>query len=240
MGGAVNASKSTLLRALRGMGYAALLLTIFEACSGDDTTSPSPPAGPATLEITGIALGQGFFSEGDQASQLLACDYTIGVNVQITNWTLLAPARCGGALQCGQLRVSLLDGASSAELLTVISAGNGVALDVRSLLSADPPLVDGAYTIKVELVDDAGKVYVPLDGGNGTEQKNFSMTLPSACPSTPPGSGGTGGSASGGTSGAGHAGAGGDSAGEEHAGAGGDSNGPSAAGTAGAAGTEGA
>ncbi len=166
-----------MLRALRGLGYAALLLTVFEACSGDDASTPLPPAGPARVEITGIALGQGFVGDGG-ASSVLACDYTVGVNVQTTDWTLLGPGRCGGALQCGQLRVSLLDGPVGAELLTIVTASNGAALDIGSLLSADPPLQAGTYSIMVELVDDLGKPYIALDGGNGSTQKEFFMALP--------------------------------------------------------------
>ncbi len=105
----MNASQSTLLRALRGFGYTTLFLTVFQACNGNDASTPTPPAGPATLVITGISLGQGLYGDGGAASDL-ACDQSIGVNVQTTNWTLLPPGRCGGALQCGQLRVTLLDG----------------------------------------------------------------------------------------------------------------------------------
>ncbi|HKO53618.1 MAG TPA: hypothetical protein VJV79_38180, partial [Polyangiaceae bacterium] len=174
----MNASQS-MLRALRGLGYAALLLTIFQACSGDDASAPLPPPGPASVEITGIALGQGFVGDG-VTSAVLGCDYTVGVNVLTTNWTLYPPGRCGAALQCGQLRVSLLDRLDGAEILTVVSAGNGVALDVGSLRVATAPLTPTAYAIKVELVDDLGKVYLPLDGGNGSAQQEFVMALPRA------------------------------------------------------------
>jgi len=231
-GGNVNASPSTLLRAVQSLGYVALLLTVFEACSGDQASPPTPPAGPATIEISGIALGQGFFGDGG-ASSTLGCDYTIGVNVQTTNWTLLPPARCGGALQCGQLRVSLLDGSSERERLKVVSAGNGVALDLRSLVSATPPLEAGTYVIKVELVDDAGKTYVAV-GGKGTDEQSFDLKLPENCAVPPlnPASGGAGG----GSSGAGNAG---DTAGADTAGAGGDTAGGDTAGSAGIAGAAG-
>ena len=226
--GGVNASKSTLLRALSGLGYAALLLTLFGACSGNDGSPPLPPDGPASLAITGIALGHGFVSE-DEASWSLACDYSVGVNVQMAYWTLRGPGQCGGALQCGQLRVTLLGGADgSTELLNVIAAGNGVALDLQPLLSATPPLQDGDYVVKVELVDDAGKAYIGVDGGNGSDQKAFKLRLPADCPSTA-GSGGA-------TSGAGGAGngAGGNAAGG--GGVGGNAIGGDSAGSAGAAG----
>ena len=192
------------MRTLQGLGHAALLLTVFGACSGNDTSSPTPPAGPATLDITGIALGSGFVGDGG-ASSLLACDYTIGVNVETTNWTLRGPGRCGGALQCGQLRVSLLDGPDGTALLTpLIAANNGAALDVSRLVPSTVPSKVRGYAIKVELVDDAGIQYVPLEGGNGSAQKAFDMAFP-ACPE--PGTAG-----SGGTSGASSSGAAGDSA----------------------------
>ena len=171
---------------------------MFEACSNNDTSTPTPPAGPATIGISGIALGQGFV-DGAGASPILACDYTIGVNVETTNWKLLGPGRCGGALQCGQLRVSLLDGPDgTALLMPLIAAGNGVALDVSSLVPPTDPMTPRSYVIKVELVDDSGNAYVAVDGGNGSAQQGFEMAFPSNCGSHA------------GAAGAGGAGAGGD------------------------------
>jgi len=204
-----------MLRVLRGLGYVTLLLAVFEACSGDEASTPLPPAGPASVEITGIALGQGFVGN-DGASSSLACDYTIGVNVQMTNWTLFPPGKCSGTLQCGQLRVTLLD--SSVAPITVTSAGNGVSLDVRSLLASVPPSQLFDYTIRVELVDDLGNPYVALDAGNGAAEKEFQMALPRPEDCTT--AGGSGGSSGGGgSSGTSTAGLGGDSAGEDSAGA---------------------
>jgi hypothetical protein len=212
------------------LAYGALFLAVFEACSDDEASAPLPPAGPASVEITGIALGQGFVGDGG-ASSVLACDYTIGVNVQLTNWDLLGPGRCGGALQCGQLRVSLLDVSDvlpGVELPTVISAGNGVSLNVGALLSATPPLQSGTYAVQVELVDDAGKAYVGVDGGNGSVQQQFYMALPmpSECTAGNGGASAGNGGASAGNDGA-SAGNGGASAG----------NGGASAGTAGTAGS---
>jgi hypothetical protein len=155
-------------------------------------------------------------------------------------------------LQCGQLRVSLLDlnGPESVERLSLIAAGNGVALDVRPLLSATPPLTDGTYAVKVELVDDAGRPYVASDGGNGSTQTDFDLKLPGDCTSTPetPGNAGTSGagpeigSAGAGGESGGAGDAGGDSAGGGHAGAdsaGGGNAGADSAGGAGTAGSDG-
>ena len=192
------------MRALHGLGHAALLLAVFEGCSGNDTNPPPPPARPATISIAGIYLGTGSVGDGG-ASSVLACDYAIGVNVTTTDWTLRGPGRCGGALQCGQLRVSLLDGPDGSALLPpLVAANNGVALDVSSLLPSTVPSPSRGYAIKVELVDDAGVAYVPLEGGNGSAQQAFNMSFP-ACPA--PGTAG-----SGGTSGASGGGAGRDSA----------------------------
>jgi len=208
MGATVNASKSTLLRGLRALGYSACLLAVFQACSGDDTSTPLTPAGPASVEITGISLGNGLVGDGGESS-VLACDYKIGVTVQTTNWTLYPPGRCGSTPQCGQLRVTLTS-ASGNVLASSIAAGNGVALDVRTLLPGAAPIEAGRYTIQVELVDDAGKVHVALDGGNGSAETEFSLTLPADCANPPdmPGAGGAGGSG-----GASNAGASGDGAG---------------------------
>ena len=199
----MNVSQSTLLRALHGLAYSALLLTVFEACSGDEANAPLPPPGPASVAITGISLGQGFVGEGG-ASSVLACDYNIGVNVQTTNWTLLGPGRCGGALQCGQLRVSL-SAASGRAVPSVIAAANGVVVNVRELVPASPAPDGERYTVQVELVDDSGKAYVALDGGNGSVETEFSMSFPKDCAGADGGSG----SGAGGDSGAGSGGSGG-------------------------------
>jgi len=234
-----------LLRAVRGLGYVSLLLALFEACSGNDTSSPTPPPGPAHVEITQLSLGHGFYSEDDEASQVLACDNTIGINVVTNNWTLYPPGRCAGALQCGHLRVSLLDAVSPQPVLTLIAAGNGVALNV---LAANPPLPRDdtrySYTVRVELVDDSGKPYVEVDGGDGTGLKRFDMEIPSAtgCPSS--GSGGSGGNqgmgGKAGTGGdnsvAGMSGAGGDQAGAEAGNAGEAENAGGSLGSAGSSG----
>jgi len=232
----VKASHSTLLCALGGLAHTALLLSLFAACGSNEDNAPLPPPGPASVEITGIALGHGFVGDGD-VSSILACDYTIGVNVQLTNWQLRGPGRCGGALQCGQMRVSLLGGPDSIEPPTAVAAGNGVALDVSSLLPAITPLQALPYTIQVELVDDAGKPYIAVDGGNGSTQKQFQMAFPppSDCANPLPGSAGA---AGGGTAGAGGSagGAGGSAggAGDSAGGAGGSAGG--AGGSAGGAG----
>ena len=226
-----------MLRALRGLGYAALLLTFFEACSGDESSTPSPPGGPASIAITAIALGHGFVGDGNGASSILACDYTIGVNVQTTNWTLTSPGRCGGALQCGQLRVTLLDGMNN-ELKQVMAAGNGVALDARAALSAVPPSALFPYSIRAELIEDSGKPYVELDGGDGSAQQDFEMALPDPTSCSSAGTAGGGGAPIMNTAGAagdhaigGAGGAGGDHAANDSAGAAGAAPGEASGGT---------
>jgi len=225
----VNASPSTLLRALRGLGSVALLLTLFEACSGSEANPPKPPAGPATIKIKEIALGHGFYNALDPTSYELACDYTIGVNVGTTNWTLYPPGKCAGALQCGQLRVTLFD--SDGNILTqVVAAGNGVSLDVSSLPT--PPSV-ASYKVTAELIEDSGHPYVETDGGVGSDSTDIHMTLPEKCPPDT----GTGGAPASGTGGSGgdHASAGNSASGGESAGTGG-----IAGATGGTAGTAGA
>jgi len=210
-----------LLRALRGLGSVALLLTLFEACSGSEANPPKPPAGPAKIEIKEIALGHGFYNEFDPTSHAVTCDYTIGVNVELEYWTLYPPGRCAGALQCGQLRVRLEDSGQNT-LLELTAAGNGVAMDVSSLAD-DEKSIEGSYQVVAELIEDSGHPYVEVDGGDGSARKTFDMVLParSACKSTQ-GSGGSGG-------------AGGSGGGPLESGSGGESL--AAAGTGGAAGS---
>jgi len=171
-----------------------------------------------------IALGNGVY-DGSEASSVLACDYKIGVTVQTKNWTLNSPGRCAGALQCGQLRVSLLDANGDAVLPRIIAAGNGVTLDVSSLVNVGlrpewkPPHDAGdSYTVLAELIEDSGTPYIELDGGDGSHTEDFYMKLPGTCDEGTAGAGAGGGaggrSANGGSAGVGGATVGGGGSGD--------------------------
>src|SRR6185369_6180288 len=172
--------------------------------------------GPASIESMEIALGNGVY-DGSEASSVLACDYKIGVTVQTKNWTLNSPGRCAGALQCGQLRVSLLDANGDAVLPRIIAAGNGVTLDVSSLVNVGlrpewkPPHDAGdSYTVLAELIEDSGTPYIELDGGDGSHTEDFYMKLPGTCDEGTAGAGaGAGGGAGGRSANGGSAGVGG-------------------------------
>ena len=180
-------TRSRSLQALRYLGSSLLLLCVFEACSSNDTSAPDLFHGPPTLEITGISLGSGTTGQGGD-SGVLACDGNIGVTLAITNWTLYPPGKCDGAVQCGQVRITLLDGPKGAELGSQLAASLGVNLNVSKLV-ASGDVKAGNYAIQADLVDDAGKVYAITDGGNSSAEQAFSLALPAECASGTAGAG---------------------------------------------------
>jgi hypothetical protein len=204
---------------------------VFEACSSNDDTTE--PLLPPTLAITDISVGPGDTS-------VLSCDHIVGVKIALENFTLKPPGACT-APQCGRARVSLLDGPQGKVLVSRVAANTGVELDLDELEQSDGSLLDvsalsGSYGIEVELLDDAGKLVVVADGGNGSAQRSFSID--SVAPECPPldGAGGAPGEA-GATGSAGAAGSAGDAGagGEGGDGAGGDGAGgvPTSAGAGG-------
>jgi len=175
---------------LKVLGASLLVLCAFEACSSDEGAAPNPFDAPPTLEIAGISLGNG----GD--GSVLACDNNIGVTLAFSNWRPEPPGKCGSTPQCGQVRVSLLDGPNGAELASTSSAAIGVNLDLTPLVE-NGTLKSGSYAIQAELVDDAGRVYPITDGGNNTAARAFTLSLNRSCAS------GGAGASSGGASGEG-------------------------------------
>ncbi len=186
-------TRSRSLQALRYLGSSLLLLSVFEACSGDDSTPPDPFTAPPTLEISGISLGNGMVGQSG-ASGVLACDNTIDVTLALSNWLLYPPGKCDGTPQCGQVRVTLLS-PDGAELGSQLTASLGVNVNVANLVAAGK-LTAGLYGFRAELVDDAGKVYAATDGGISTTERAFALALPAECTNGAggaPGEGGMGG-----------------------------------------------
>ena len=197
---------------------------MFEACSSNDDTTE--PLLPPTVAITDISVGPGDTS-------VLSCDHIVGVKIALENFTLKPPGACT-APQCGRARVSLLDGPNGKVLVSRVAANTGVELDLDELKQSDGSLLDvsalsGSYGIEVELLDDAGKLVVVADGGNGSAQGSFDID--SVAPECQPadGAGGATGEA-GATGSAGTAGSAGDGAGGDGVGAGGDGAGGDGAG----------
>ncbi len=165
------------LRTVRFLAAVALTLGVFEACSGDDTAAGVVAAGPASVAISSISLSTGnVLADG---SNVLGCDYTIAVGLDLPNWTLAQPGACP-VPQCGRVRVTLLE-ANGTTLLDRLSASAGVSFDVSRYFSGDSPLPAGTYTVRAELVDDAGNPFNPGDGGKGSEEKQFDLALPASC-----------------------------------------------------------
>ena len=190
---------------------------MFEACSSsNDTTEPLLPP---TVAITGISVGQGDTS-------LLSCDHIVAVSIALQNFTLKPPGACT-APQCGRARVSLLDAPDGKVLVSRDAANTGVELDLDELKQSDGSPLDvnalsGSYGIEVELLDDAGKVVIVADGGNGSARRSFSIdSVAPECPPADGAGGATGEAGSGASAGAGGSagdGAGGDGAAGDGAG----------------------
>ncbi|MEO8916579.1 MAG: hypothetical protein ABI488_04085 [Polyangiaceae bacterium] len=175
-------------------------MAVFEACSADDPSTPNPFNNPPTLEISDISLGNGSIGQGGDSS-VLACDDTIGVTFAVSNWDLYPPGKCGSTPQCGQLKVSLLDGPGGAVILTHGSGSVGVNLDLTALVKAGN-FKAGSYAIQADLVDDSGAVYPITGGGNSTVERAFKLSLADGCMTGTPAAGAGGASGEGGMGGA--------------------------------------
>lgn len=186
--------KASRARALRYLVGVALTMGIIEACSGDDASSPIVFNEPASLKINSISLDKGDALDG--GSTELACDYKIGVELEVDDVYLRPPGTCQIS-QCGRVLLELLDSSSSKPWIKQEYASAGITLDLSQFAApnAARPLVAGTYTLSVELIDDAGNPYNTGDGGKGSAERSFELALPSQCGSAGGGSSGMGGAA---------------------------------------------
>ncbi len=159
---------------------AALVVAVVVACSSGADTSVTPPAGPPSIAITQLSLGHGETGQGGDSSRL-ACDYTVGVTLEVGFWTLHTPGLCDATPQCGPVRLSLLDGVDGKRLGKAQYAANtSVDLNLTKLLDIST-LRAGSYAVLAELVNDAGDVFTITNGGNSAAQQAFMLRLPGDC-----------------------------------------------------------
>lgn len=177
-------------RTVSCLACAATVLGLFSACSGNDASTPAPPAGPVSIEITRITVAAGVVSP--PAPSELGCDYRIGVVLQLgTGWNLQPPGFCL-TTQCGQVRVSLL-GRDGKTIVTRLAASAGVELNVAPLKAEAGSVAPVQnYSIRAELVDDTGKAFAE-DAGSVAVEQAFQMSLPSGCAEPSTNSAGAGG-----------------------------------------------
>ncbi len=168
------------------LGAGVVVFGIIAACSSSPDAVVTPPGGPPSIGITAISLGHGAIGQGGDSSEL-DCDYTIGVTLDVSFWTLRTPGLCDATPQCGPVRLSLLDGTDGKALgRAQYAATTSVDLNLDKLLNVST-LSPGRYAIKAELVDDVGTLFT--GGGNSTAQQAFTLGLPRECAEVPGASG---------------------------------------------------
>ena len=176
-------------RLLRFLAGTAIVLGAFEACSGDDAVEPLGAAGPSNIAITSVSLGDG---------AALACDYTVGVVVEVDNWLLRPPGACA-VQKCGQVRVTLLD-SDGGTAATQVAASTGVGLKLNRNVTA------GSYTLWAELVQTGVNSVTPIvgsDAGNTAVEMPLTVLLPVTDCSSSGSAGAAGSAGEGGTGGEG-------------------------------------
>jgi len=173
-----------------------LSCALLSACGGDETTATAPPP-KVSLRVSALfPVGEPAWhapAVGEEVTEpvlTISCDRTLGVELEIENFSLRAPDACGGAVQCGYNQVSLLrpeDG--SIAIGPVKSASNVPLLELATL---DP--VAGHYLIRPELLTTIGTVYTR----NYLEPPaDLPVTLTDVCDPSEGGAGGAGAGASG-------------------------------------------
>jgi len=181
-----------------------LACALLAACGSDSTATTAPPAKVSLRIKSLIPVGEAAWhappagEDVGYPSVAIGCDRTLGVELELENFSLRAPNACGGAVQCGYDQVSLLDAADGSLVLgPVQSASNVPLLDLSGL----EPLA-GAYLVRPELLTTVGTIYTR----NWLElPADLPVTLTDVCD---PSAGGAGGGDAGGEGGDAGAGAG--------------------------------
>ncbi len=139
------------------------------ACSEDTTeTAVILPAGPASLAIVSPRSGACVEPTADEQLSL-----TVGV--EATNWTLRPPGGCGIVPQCGIVKLTLdPDGEAGAGFWE--SAATTVVAQLAGIED-----LEGTHVLRVELIDETGRVGVDADGGALSQQIEVDLRLPGGC-----------------------------------------------------------
>lgn len=194
-----------------------LSCALLSACGGDETTVTAPPPKVSLRVSALIPVGEAAWyapAPGEEVTEpviAIGCDRTLGVELEVENFSLRAPNACGGAVQCGYDQVSLLAPEDEAILVgPVQSASNVPLLDLTTLVP-----IAGRYRVRPELLTTIGTIYarnyleLPAD---------VPVTLLDVCDSSAGGAAGAGGAGGAGDAGAGASGAAGAGAGASGAG----------------------
>ena len=144
--------------------WAALALlvtgTVAACSSGDSSTAPEAPIGPAVLQLSQV-LGPD-------------CQGRVSVVTTLENWTLRAPGVCASAPQCGTIRVSLL-----ASDQTVISSST--AANATPSVVVPAAMLARVASVRVQLIDDAGNVYQVGDGSQDSATSPVTLSPAAGC-----------------------------------------------------------
>jgi hypothetical protein len=169
-----------------------LACALLSACGGDDSTTTAPPP-KVSLRISAlIPVGEAAWYAPPAGEELLepvvaiGCDRTLGVALEIENFSLRAPNACGGAVQCGYDQVSLLSPVDGSIVLGPVQSASNVPL--LNLGGLEP--LAGAFLVRPELLTTVGTIYtrnyleLPAD---------LPVTFTDVCDPSAGGAGGAGG-----------------------------------------------
>jgi hypothetical protein len=163
-------------------------LSLF-ACSNDDSTAAAALTGPPVLTIDQLASPGGPVVTSPQAGACVQLgkdpNKTLVITVgqtnsvgQLINWTMAPPFGCVGAPQCGYLRATVTDAAGTP--IAVDAVGTVITVPLAAL--ADAP---GTITIRVELLDDQGKLATNSQG-SPFAAATLDVQLQALCGAPPP------------------------------------------------------
>jgi len=183
-----------------------LSCALLAACGSDETTVTAPPPKVSLRVSALIPVGEAAWHAPPPGEDVpepviaIGCDRTLGVELEVENFSLRAPDACGGAVQCGYDQVSLLAPEDGRIVVGPVQSASNVPL--FDLTTLEP--VAGRYLVRPELLTTKGTLYtrnyleLPAD---------LPVTLTDVCDSSAGGAGGAGGAdgAGAGASGAGGA-----------------------------------
>jgi len=169
-----------------------LSCALLSACGGDETTATAPPA-KVSLRVSALfPVGEAAWQAppaGEEVTEpviAIGCDRTLGVELEIENFSMRAPDACAGAVQCGYNQVSLLRAEDESIAVGPVQSASNVPL--LELAKLEP--FAGRYLIRPELLTTLGTIYtrnyleLPAD---------LPVTLTDVCDASEGGAGGGGG-----------------------------------------------
>lgn len=163
-------------------GLALCLLALVPGCSSDEKAGGEVSLGEPTLEVRRVG---NVSQPSGEVEVELACDATLPVVVEATNFTLRPPGACFGYPQCGQVAVLLdpvlEDGGVSDAAAVQLATTTYVEVDFGAL---DAP--EGEHLLRIELREDGASTAAPAaDGKPLASEFRVKAELGSGCDAGP-------------------------------------------------------